>query len=163
MNERLQPAFWGGLFIGVLCALPLVNCCCCLWMLGGGVLTVYLRQQNRPGIVPASEGALMGLMAGVIGALIATVISIPMTMMMGPFQEQWMERILSSNPDFPQELRGIFETGAMGAVGMFISLLINLVLMSVLGMLGGLLGVAIFQRNPPPPPPPGTVEVLPPV
>ena len=163
MNQRLQPAFWGGLFIGVLCALPLVSCCCCLWMLGGGALTVYLRQQNQPGgIVPASEGAIMGLMAGVIGALIATVISIPLTMMMGPFQQQMIERVLSSNPDFPQELRGLFETGAMGVVGMLFSLLFNLVVMSIMGLLGGLLGVAVFQKNPPPPPP-GTVEVLPPV
>ena len=41
MNDRLQPAFWGGLFIGVLSALPLVNagnCCCCLWVLCGGAL-----------------------------------------------------------------------------------------------------------------------------
>ena len=163
MNQRLQPAFWGGLFIGVLCALPLVSCCCCLWMLGGGALTVYLRQQNQPGgIVPASEGAIMGLMAGVIGALIATVISIPMTMMMGPFQQQLIERVLSSNPDFPQELRGLFESGAMGVVGMLFSLVFNLVVMSIMGLLGGLLGVAVFQKNPPPPPP-GTVEVLPPV
>jgi hypothetical protein len=162
MNQRLQPAFWGGLFIGVLCALPLVSCCCCLWMLGGGALTVYLRQQNQPGIVPASEGAIMGLMAGVIGALITTVLSIPMTMMMGPFQEQLMERVLSSNPDFPQELRGLFATGAMGVAGVFLALLFNLVVMSIMGLLGGLLGVAVFQKNPPPPPP-GTVEVLPPV
>ena len=162
MNQRLQPAFWGGLFIGVLCALPLVSCCCCLWMLGGGALTVYLRQQNQPGLVPASEGAIMGLMAGAIGAVIATVISIPMTMMMGPFQEQFMERILASNPDIPQELRGLFEGGGFGALGILFSLVLNLLVMSIMGLLGGLLGVAVLQKNPPPPPP-GTVEVLPPV
>jgi hypothetical protein len=161
MNQRLQPAFWGGLFMGVLCALPLVSCCCCLWMLGGGALTVYLRQQNQPGILPASEGAIMGLMAGAIGAVIATVVSIPMTMMMGPFQEQLMERVLSSNPDLPQELRGLFEGSAFGALGVLFSLVFNLLAMSIMGLLGGLLGVAIFQRTPPPPPP-GTVEVLPP-
>jgi hypothetical protein len=41
MQERLQPALWGGVFIGVLSALPLVNlgnCCCCLWVLVGGGL-----------------------------------------------------------------------------------------------------------------------------
>jgi hypothetical protein len=132
-------------------------------MLGGGALTVYLRQQNPPGtIVPASEGAIMGLMAGVIGALIATIISIPMTLMLGPFQEQLMERVLS-NPDFPQEFRGFLEPGAMGALGIVFQMLVNLCVMSIMGLLGGLLGVAIFQKNPPPTPPPGTVEVLPPV
>ena len=51
MNDRIQPALWGGLFIGVLSALPLVNagnCCCCLWVVCGGVLAAYLRQQNSP-------------------------------------------------------------------------------------------------------------------
>ncbi len=40
------PALLGGLFIGMLSALPIVsvgNCCCCLWMIGGGVLAAYLR------------------------------------------------------------------------------------------------------------------------
>ena len=64
MAERLQPAFWGGLFIGVLSALPIVqvgNCCCCLWVVTGGVLAAYLRQQQSPYAIPASEGALVGL------------------------------------------------------------------------------------------------------
>jgi hypothetical protein len=42
-----------------------------------------------------------------------------------------------------------------------ISALFNIVVYSVFGMLGGLLGVAIFKTSAPPPPP-GTVEVLPP-
>ncbi len=65
MAERLQPAFWGGLFIGVLSALPIVqvgNCCCCLWVVTGGVLAAYLRQQQSPYAIPASEGALVGLL-----------------------------------------------------------------------------------------------------
>ena len=70
MNDRLQPAFWGGLFIGVLSALPIVNvgnCCCCLWVICGGALAAYLRQQNSPVQIEAAEGALVGLMAGAIG------------------------------------------------------------------------------------------------
>ena len=42
-------------------------------------------------------------------------------------------------------------------------MVVNFIVCTVVGMLGGLLGVAIFKKNvPPPPPPPGTVEVLPP-
>ena len=33
---------------------------------------------------------------------------------------------------------------------------------TIFGMLGGLLGVAVFKKDAPPPPPPGTIEVLPP-
>lgn len=164
MNERLQPAFWGGLFIGVLSALPIVgaaNCCCCLWVLCGGVLATYLRQQNTPYQVTASEGALVGLMAGAIGGVIWVVLSIPFTMMTSGFQQEMMDRILSSNPDMPPEVREMMERAAAGAALGAIMMVTNVVLSTVFGLLGGLLGVAIFKKNAPPPPP-GTVEVLPP-
>lgn len=159
MDQRLKPAFWGGLFIGVLSALPFVNCCCCIWVLAGGALTVYLRQQDSPMSVDAAEGAIMGLMAGAMGAVIATVLGIPLQMMTAGFQEAWMSEAMS-DPNMPPEARRMIEMMTAGPVGIVISLFINLVVMSIFGTLGGLLGVAIFKKTPPPPPP-GTVEVLP--
>ena len=71
-SGRLQPALFGGLFIGVLSALPIVNagnCCCCLWVVGGGMLAAYLRQQNSPvGSRPPKE-PFIGFLAGITGAL----------------------------------------------------------------------------------------------
>jgi len=58
-SGRLQPALYGGLLIGVLSALPFVsagNCCCCLWVVAGGMLAVYLRQQNSPFAITSAEG-----------------------------------------------------------------------------------------------------------
>jgi hypothetical protein len=165
MSGRLQPALWGGLFIGVLSALPLVkmgNCCCCLWVVLGGVLAAYLRQQNSPFEMTAAEGALVGLLAGLIGGLIGGVLSIPIDMMMAPLQRQWIERILSSNPDFPAEMRDMVDNLAVGPAAMAFNLIAMIVLGAIFGMLGGLLGIAIFKKNAPPPPPPGTIEVLPP-
>jgi hypothetical protein len=163
-SARLQPALLGGLLIGVLSALPLVsagNCCCCLWVVSGGALAAYLRQQNLPVQISASEGAIVGLLAGLIGGVATTIISIPMEMAMGPLQRQFLERILSSNPDFPPELRDMIERGAASGAAVAIKLVVNLVTGVVFGLLGGLLGAAIFKKNVPPPPP-GTVEVLPP-
>ena len=165
MQGRLQPAFWGGLFIGVLSALPLVgaaNCCCCLWVVIGGALATYLRQQNTSFQITAGEGALVGVMAGAIGGVIWTVLAIPLQMMTMPFQQDWIDQILSSNPDMPPEAREMIERFATNtAVGAFL-LVINFVASTIFGTLGGLLGVAIFKKNAPPPPPAGTVEVLPP-
>src|SRR5262245_13184061 len=118
MNDRLQPAFWGGLFIGVLSALPFIsagNCCCCLWVVSGGVLAAYLRQLNMPVQIDVAEGAIVGMLAGVIGGVIGSVLSIPMQLMMGPMQQQFLERILSSNPDIPPEAREMAERLAMGS------------------------------------------------
>ena len=72
--SRHQPALLGGLFIGVLSALPVVssaNACCCLWVVAGGVLVVYLQQQNTPLPVETADAVLGGLIAGLIGAVIA--------------------------------------------------------------------------------------------
>ena len=153
-SGRLQPALLAGAFIGVLSALPFIsagNCCCCLWVLGGGVLAVYLRQQNQPVVVDAAEGMLMGLLAGAIGAVICTVLSIPVNMVMGPMQAEWMSR-MAGNDDMPPEVREMMQRFAMGS-GVVLTGLFNLVVFSVFGLLGGLLGVAIFKKNTPPPPP----------
>ena len=164
-SAKLQPALYGGLFIGVLSALPLVsmgNCCCCLWVLSGGALAVYLRQQNSPYEVPASEGALLGLMAGLIGGVVAAVLSIPFQAMTSGMQQQMLERVLSSNPEMPQQTREMLtRLGSGYAFGLGVAA-IGIVVDVVFGLLGGLLGVAIFKKNAPPPPPPGTMEVLPP-
>ena len=171
-SGRLQPALYGGLFIGVLSALPLVNagnCCCCLWVLMGGALAVYLRQQNSPYSVPASEGALVGLLAGLIGGVVAGLLSIPLQAMTSGFQHQILERIIAARPDFPAETREMIEraanrSGGLAAAGIVIQFVWMVCTGAIFGMLGGLLGVAVFKKNLPPPPPasPGMVEVLPP-
>lgn len=162
-SGRLQPALLGGLLIGVLSALPLVsagNCCCCLWVLAGGMLAVYLRQQNAPAAVTSAEGAYVGLLAGIFGGIIGVLLAIPVDLIMGPFQHRLLERILSSNPDIPVETRDMLERLARPAALAF-KLLVSVVTGAIFGMLGGLLGVAVFRRNLPPPEP-GRVDILPP-
>jgi hypothetical protein len=107
-SARLQPALYGGLLIGVLSALPIVsigNCCCCLWVVLGGMLAVYLRQQNSPFAVTSAEGALVGLLAGLFGGVLGVLLSIPIEMAMGPFTRQMLDWIMSQNPDIPADTR----------------------------------------------------------
>ena len=156
-SARLQPALLGGVFIGVMSALPFIsagNCCCCLWVLAGGALAVYLRQQNSPVAIDAAEGALLGLMAGFIGGVIGAILSIPIHMMLGGMQDEWIRRILANNEEMPPEAREMMERFATGSAMRVAGALINIVVSVVFGMLGGLLGVAIFKKNAPPPPPP---------
>ena len=161
MTGMLQPAFWGGLFIGVLSALPLVklgNICCCLWVVAGGVLATWLAQSNRPQPVTAADGALLGLMAGVIGAVIAA----PIGIVFADWERNLMLRFMeSAEAEFPSEFREMLESSGASALGHVVGFIFNLVLFSVFGLLGGLLGAAMFKKNAPPPPP-GTVEILPP-
>jgi len=159
--QKLQPALYGGLFIGVLSALPLVNACCCLWMIGGGVLATYLLQQNHPYPVDAADGALTGLLAGLFGGVLLAVISVPIQMAMGPMSQEMVDRALN-NPDVPSNVKDLLRSvGHQGvsAIGFVFNLIFGVCFGAVFSLLGGLLGVALFKKNAPPP---GTTEVLPP-
>jgi hypothetical protein len=155
---KLQPALYGGICIGVLSALPIIsagNCLCCMWVLGGGALAVYLMQQNHPYQVTAADGALVGLLAGVIGGIIGGLLLIPIMMMVGPFQQQFIQRMIASNPNVPAQTREMIERMTAGGAVMGAALVIKIVLGTcidaVFGMLGGLLGVAIFKKKDLPP------------
>ena len=154
-SARLQPALLGGLFIGVMSALPIINAgnCCCLWVLAGGALAVYLRQQNSAVAITSAEGALMGLLAGFIGGVIGVLLAIPIQMMVGPLQQEWMSRLLAGNEDMPPEAREMMERMMAGNAMRVAGALINIITSVIFGMLGGLLGVAIFKKNAPPQPP----------
>jgi len=164
-SSKLQPAVFGGLFIGVLSALPLINFanCCCLWVIGGGVLAAYLLQQNHPYPITAADGALVGLLAGMMGGALGVLLSIPIEMAMGPMTQQLLERLVLSNPDFPEEskqvLRNMANRGALGVIVILTRLVFSIVVGAVFAMLGGLLGVALFKKKDVPP---GTSEILPP-
>lgn len=164
MNEKLQPALWGGLLIGILSGLPLIgagNCCCCLWVLAGGALAAYLHQQNRPYQITSGDAALVGLMAGLIGAVVDSLISIPFRMMAGQIPLEALDRIFASNPDIPPEAREIAQRFVAGSGLWIVKLMIDACIFAVFGTLGGLLGIAIFKKDLPPPPPPGTIDVPP--
>ena len=160
--SKLQPALLGGLFIGVLSALPIIsagNCICCMWIIGGGVIAAYLLQQNQTAPISASDGAVTGLLAGLVGALVSFIISIPVGLIFGPMQAAWMERVSSSAGEIPPELRSLLESmqqqsGAFSIIGALVGFVFFLFLGVIFGSLGGLLGALFFKKDGPPPPTP---------
>ena len=70
------------------------------------MLAIYLMQQNHPYPITAADGALVGLLAGLIGGVVGTMLSIPVDMMMGPFQQQMMERMLAQQSGHSRRRRG---------------------------------------------------------
>ena len=106
-SSYVQPALIGGLVLGVLSALPIVafgNVCCCLWVVSGGAVAAYALQQRQPTLVTPGEGALVGLLAGMIGTCVYLVLSVPISLLMAPFERQIVER-LATFGNMPPELR----------------------------------------------------------
>ena len=158
--SKLQPAVLGGVLIGVLSALPIVsagNLCCCLWVLLGGAVAAYLLQQNQSTPLSVGDGAIVGLLAGLVGAVVGTVLTIPVLLMFGPLQAEYMARILD-NPEIPPEakqaLGNFMPSGGVSVMWLMFTLFFSLVVDAIFGTLGGMLGALFFKKNPPPVPPP---------
>jgi hypothetical protein len=162
---KAQPALLGGLAIGVLSALPVINLanCCCAWILFGGALAAYLMQQHDPEPIQIGDGATVGLMAGVIGAFVWLIVSIPITAAMVPLQSRMAQRVLRDASNMAPELRAVFENMSAGpaiGIGLVFFFFIMLFVSTLFGMLGGLFGALMFRKAPPavvpPPIPPYT-------
>jgi ABC-type phosphate transport system permease subunit len=156
---KLQPALLGGVTIGVLSALPVINLanCCCAWILFGGALSAYLMQQNHPEPIQIGDGAIVGLLAGVVGAFVWVVVSVPVSAAMAPFQSEMASRAMRDAVDMAPELRGILEnmSGAPAiGIGLVIGFFLMLCVSTVFGMLGGLFGALMFKKPSPTLPPP---------
>ena len=98
--------------MGVLSALPLVNMlnlCCCLWVVSGGLVAAYVFQQNQPAPMTSGDGALVGFLAGVTGALVMFLISIPIGMIVAPIEREMVQRALGMSGNMRPELRRLLE------------------------------------------------------
>jgi hypothetical protein len=155
--------------MGVLCALPIVwvgNMCCCLWVLSGGVVAAYLLQQDQAAPITAADGALVGLLAGLCGALIQVVVSIPIELLLGPIQRAFLQRAVDMTGNMPLEVREALErfsqSGMAGGAFFLIRIVFGLVLWLFVGAIfstiGGLIGAVIFKK----PTTPGAADVTPP-
>src|ERR1041384_6736455 len=75
--NKLKPALLGGLIVGLLSAIPFVNYCCCIWGIGGGGLASFLYINESPTKIGPGDGAMLGALAGVVGAVIYIIIGVP--------------------------------------------------------------------------------------
>lgn len=157
MRSRLAvPTFVGGLVIGVLSALPVIsaaNVCCCLWVVVGGAVGAYLLQQNQTAPITAGDGALVGALAGVVGAFVSLALSIPITLLMSPVQQAVLDRLRDSGASMPPEVTQAFDNAGSGFL-LVASFLLMLFVGPVFSTIGGLLGAMIFRKPLPPHVPP---------
>ena len=70
------PALIGGVVAGVLSGIPLLNCLCCLWIIGGAMLSSYLLAKNSPVALSAGDGAIVGAFSGIIAAVVVAILLI---------------------------------------------------------------------------------------
>jgi hypothetical protein len=148
--------------MGILSSLPIVsagNLCCCLWVVSGGIVAAYVLQQQTSAPITAADGALAGLLAGLAGAVIQFVISIPIDMLMMPMERAMAYRLFDFAENMSPEVRDMIGRFARRDEPVTFMLLIGrrvvvFLLMLLIGAafstIGGLIGAALFARKTPP-------------
>ena len=161
--SKLQPVLLGGLVLGlgsVIPGLTFGNFCCCGWAIVGGALAAYLLIK-RSTVLPitSGDGASTGAGVGVVGSFINLVIGVPLTLL------QWNNVVSTmlergdnvSDPATREVIRQMADSmqrhPALIALGVWLVFAIVSIGMAALG---GVIGVAIFEKRkgqaPPRPP-----------
>ncbi len=158
MPSKLSPALIGGAIMAVLSSTPVIsagNCICCMWILLGGMMAGYYYSKSLPpGIeYTSSDGAVVGLLAGVFGALFSTFIQYLMQYF-GLQTLNFIDKILESGQDIPAEVEQMMrewqDKGGLNMAFAMMMLISGMLFDSLFGMLGGLLSVKFFKNNKPP-------------
>src|SRR2546428_801855 len=140
MNSKLKPAIMGGLVVGFLSAIPFINwlnICCCLWAIIGGALASMVYIRNSPTAARAGDGAVLGVLAGLIGAAIFIILGIPISIAMGSAMTAIFGRIVESiDPDQAEMMRRQMEA-SQTMLGVIINGLITAILLVVFSTIGG--------------------------
>ncbi len=175
-NAMLRPALIGGVLLGILSAIPplsFFNCACCAWVIGGGVLAANLFVKSSPTVVTLGSGVGLGLLTGAVGGMVSTIFSIPVQILMNTIFAEYAaqaRQMISELPNMPPVWRDlILSSGNTGFnfLSVILAAFVTVTVYSLFAMLGGVLGVAIFEKrkvegptaayHPPvniPPPPP---------
>ena len=150
MNDRMKPALIGGLIVGLLSAIPfvnIVNACCCAWAIIGGVVATYPYVKNSANPVTPGEGATLGAMAGGIGAVVYVIVGVPLALVLGNTMATAISSLVAqSDPAQAEAIRQqVAASTGFGAV--LLNSIIVAVLLVIFSVIGGLLGVPIFEKR----------------
>jgi hypothetical protein len=148
MNTR---AFWlstliAGVAIALFGNLPvfnLINCAICVWVWLGGALSVFLYRRFQGGtpVVSAGQGAGLGALSGLIGAVLgAGVFLITSPLSVSMFNA--LARALQVENEF------FFQNGLLENIGSaFIFLIIDAILYPLFGALGAMIAAAFTKAS----------------
>lgn len=152
-NPKFKSALMGGGVLGVVAALPYVaylNTVCCALYVGGGVLAVYFysREQAPLPKAPYGDGAIVGLLAGVIGGIVTTFVgAIFVALGLTPDVTDFLRQVDQMGAELPGWLSDLVADEGVSAAILGGQLVMNVIFFAIFATIGGLVGVAIFHKK----------------
>lgn len=167
--SKTQPALIAGLIIGVLWSVPFlnfVNLCCCLGVMAGGAFAASLLIKRSPTLpVSSSDGAVVGMLAGLVGAGVYLVLGVPIGLLFSDSGVGVVKTLFATfdNPEINRALEEAIAASQNKGLGeRVLESLVSWFIVSVISIgfsaIGGLIGVAMFEKRKgqyPPQPPAG--------
>jgi hypothetical protein len=144
----------GGMFLGLLSSVPFISIGCCMWVpLGGGIAAVLLTRQRRLSSISYGDGAFAGVISGLFGAVVGTIIQTVFRALSPPqfFEtlrqqvEQVMNQVGLEGPMRDFMLR--MASGEISAATVAFTFISNVLTYSLFAMIGGILALAILRRR----------------
>ena len=154
MSPKGQSILLGAGVVAVLSTsyLGFVNCLCCAGVIGGAMVAVWHYTTNNNLTIPAGEGAVIGLLAAVVGGIIAVILNLMLTGIGLGADEAIREFALeylrdAVPPDQLDELEEQMEAGqTAGAI--LINGVCSVVIFAIFGAIGGVIGASVFKKGP---------------
>jgi hypothetical protein len=150
-----QPALTGGMFLGVLSSVPFIqagNLFCCMWVLLGGGIAAIMVVRQRPAGITYGDGAFVGVLSGLFGAVVGTILQMSFRAIASRFfesQQQQLEQMLTQigaeGPMRDWVLRSM--SGEISATTVTFTFFANVIAYSLFAMIGGILTIALLNRR----------------
>ncbi len=154
MPSKTQSILLGGLVVALLSTsyLGMINLLCCAGVILGAMVSVWHYTNENELTLTSGQGAGIGVLAGIAGAIIAVGLNYLLEMLGLPSSEQISQDIQSmfipDNMD-PEQLEQMqqqqeqFNTPAMRGISMAIGVLVS----AIFGAIGGAIGAAVFKKG----------------
>ncbi len=156
--SKLMPALYGGIIIGVISGVPFlsfVNCLCCAGVIFGGVMAVFFYKKDLTPEMPPltnNDALTVGALAGLFGALFGNILAAIFLFTIGNVAaEASYQAVLSiydslgflehMPPDAIEQMEQSMMEGSLSPVAVITSFVID----PLFGLLGGLIGYAMFK------------------
>jgi len=154
------PALIGGGAAGILTGLPLSGCLCCLWIIGGAMLSANILSKNTTTTLSSGDGAILGIFTGIIAAVFDFFVSIPFERMNMELARKIFERIAAYGEDIPSGWEQWLDQAPQTSIAMsLLGLLVTALIFSALGALGGIMGISLFGKKSSPSKQQGIIDV----
>lgn len=147
------PAVVGGIAAGVLSSIPFLGCFCCLWIIGGAMLSANLYAKSSPASITPGDGAIVGIFSGIAAAAAASLVNLAFQPANREIARRFADQMSQMFPNMSPELDAALRSSSQGtSPAMFLlGLFFQAVVFALFGALGGVIGASLFGRKKAPP------------